>query len=202
MKALSAVGLGLLLFMRAGLVAAGPPTDQLRQTVDQLLTVLNDPQLKGEDKKNERRENLREVIYPRFDFTEMARRSLGLHWRQRSPEEQQEFVQLFTNLLEEAYFDKIESYNGEKVQYLNETVDNDYAEVETKIIGTNGQEFSVNYRLHNVNGEWQVYDVVIENISLVHNYRSQFNRVLAKSSFAELLKTMREKKFSAPEKKT
>jgi phospholipid transport system substrate-binding protein len=202
MKTLSALGLGILLLMQPVLVAAGAPGDQVRQTVDKLLAILNNPQLRGEDKKNERREKLREAIYPRFDFTEMAKRSLGPHWQRRSPEEQKEFVELFTSLLEGAYLDKIESYNGEKVQYLNETVDNDYAEVDTKIVDNNGQQFSVNYRLHNVGGDWKVYDVVIENVSLVNNYRSQFNRMLAKSSFEELLKTIREKKFSAPDKKS
>src|SRR5438128_315161 len=119
MKTLSAVGLGILLLMHPVLVVAEAPEDQVRQTVDKLLAILNNPQLRGEDKKEERRKKLREVVYPRFDFTEMAKRSLGLHWQRRSPEEQQEFVKLFTNLLEGAYLDKIESYNGEKVQYLN-----------------------------------------------------------------------------------
>jgi phospholipid transport system substrate-binding protein len=201
MKTLSAVGLGILLLMQPVLVAAEAPGDQVRQTVDKLLAILNNPQLRGEDKKNERREELRKVLYSRFDFTEMAKRSLGPHWQRRSPEEQKEFVELFTSLLEGAYLDKIESYNGEKVQYLNETVDNDYAEVDTKIVDNHGQPFSVNYRLRNGGGDWKVYDVVIENVSLVNNYRSQFNRVLAKSSFEELLKTMKEK-LSAPDKKS
>jgi phospholipid transport system substrate-binding protein len=128
----------------------------------------------------------------------MARRSLGSQWKRLSPEQQEEFVQLFTRLLEDSYLDKIESYQGEKVQYGKETVDNDYAQVETKIIDTKGHEFSVNYRLHNVNGNWKVYDVVIEDVSLVNNYRAQFNRVLANSSVEELLKRMKERAFSAP----
>src|SRR5262245_25518954 len=202
MKTFSVFVLGILLFMRPVVVIAGVPQDQLRQSVDKLVAILNDPGLKKEDKKNERREKLKEVIYQRFDFTEMAKRALGPHWQQRSPAEQQEFVKLFTGLLENAYLDKIESYNGEKVQYLNETADNNYTEVDTKIVGSNGQEFSVNYRLSNENGEWKVYDVIIENIGLVHNYRSQFDRVLAKSSFEELLQTMREKGFGTAGKKS
>ena len=200
MKMFSAVGLGILLLMPPVLVAAGAPQDQVRQTVDKLLALLADPQLRGADKANERREELRKVLYARFDFTEMAKRALGPHWQGRSPEEQKEFVELFTSLLEGAYLDKIESYNGEQVQYLDETVENDYAEVDTKIVDNHGQPFSVNYRLRNGGGDWQVYDVAIENVSLVNNYRSQFNRVLAKSSFEELLKTMKEK-VSAPDKK-
>jgi phospholipid transport system substrate-binding protein len=198
MKTLSAVALGILLLMQPIMMAAGTAGNEIRQTVDKLLAILKDPQLKGEGKKNERRNKLREVIYQRFDFTDMAKRSLGSHWQRRSPEEQKEFVKLFTNLLEEAYLDKIESYNGEKVQYLKEREDNDYAEVDTKIVDQKGQDFSVDYRLHNVNGDWKVYDVLIEDVSLVNNYRAQFNRVLAKSSFEELLNRMKERKFSAP----
>lgn len=198
MKALSTVGLAILLLVQPVWLAAGVPGDQVRQTTDKLLAILKDPQLKGESKKNERRDKLREVIYQRFDFTEMARRSLGSEWRRRSPEEQKEFVKLFTGLLERAYLDNIESYNGEKFRYLKEQEDNNHAEVDTKIIDNKGQEFSVNYRLHKVNGDWKVYDVVIEDISLVNNYRSQFNRVLATSSYEELVNRMKGKTLSAP----
>jgi phospholipid transport system substrate-binding protein len=197
MKTLSTVGLAILLLVQSVWVAAGVPGDQVRQTADKVLAILKDPQLKGESKKNERRDKLREVIYQRFDFTEMARRSLGSEWRRRSAEEQKEFVKLFTGLLERAYLDNIESYNGEKFRYLKEQEDNNHAEVDTKIIDNKGQEFSVNYRLHKVNGDWKVYDVVIEDISLVNNYRSQFNRVLATSSYEELVNRMKGKTLSA-----
>ena len=198
MKTLSTVGLAILLLVQPVWVAAGVPGDQVRQSVDKLLAILKDPQLKGESKKNERRDKLKEVIYQRFDFTEMARRSLGSEWRRRSPEEQREFVKLFTGLLERAYLDNIESYNGEKFRYLKEQEDNNYAQVDTKIIDNKGQEFSVNYRLHNRNGDWKVYDVVIEDISLINNYRSQFNRMLATSSYEELVNRMKGKTLSAP----
>jgi phospholipid transport system substrate-binding protein len=198
MKTLSTVGLAILLLVQPVWVAAGVPGDQVRQTTDKLLAILKDPQLKGESKKNERRDKLKEVIYQRFDFTEMARRSLGTEWRRHSPEEQREFVKLFTGLLEQAYLDNIESYNGEKFRYLKEQEDNNHAQVDTKITGNKGQEFSVNYRLHNRNGDWKVYDVVIEEISLVNNYRSQFNRVLATSSYEELVNRMKGKTLSAP----
>ena len=197
MKALSTVGLAILLLVQPVWVAAGVPGDQVHQTTDKLLAILKDPQLKGESKKNERRDKLKELIYQRFDFTEMARRSLGSEWRRRSLEEQKEFVKLFTGLLERTYLDNIESYNGEKFQYLKEQEDNNHAQVDTKIIDNKGQEVSVNYRLHKVNGDWKVYDVVIAEISLVNNYRSQFNRVLAKSSYEELVNRMKGKTFSA-----
>src|SRR6266536_1585616 len=195
MKALSTVGLAILLLVQPVWVAAGVPGDQVHQTTDKLLAILKDPQLKGESKRNERRDKLKELIYQRFDFTEMARRSLGSEWRRRSPEEQKEFVKLFTGLLERTYLDNIESYNGEKFQYLKEQEDNNHAQVDTKIIDNKGQEVSVNYRLHKVNGDWKVYDVVIAEISLVNNYRSQFNRVLATSSYEELVNRMKGKTF-------
>ena len=193
MKRMAAFGLGIFLFMQPVSVAAGAPGDQVRQSVDKLLAILADPRLKQEGKKNERREELKKVIYQRFDFTEMARRALGPEWRRHTPEEQKEFVQLFTDLLERAYLKQIESYNDQKVRYLNEREDHGYAEVDTKIVDNKGQEFSVNYRLDNVNGDWKVYDVVIEDISLVNNYRAQFSRVLASSSYQELVHRMKDK---------
>ena len=193
MKGMAAFGLGIFLFMQPVSVAAGAPGDQVRQTVDKLLAMLKDPQLKQEGRKNERHDELKKLVYQRFDFTEMARRSLGPEWRRHTPEEQKEFVQLFTDLLERAYLEQIESYNGEKVQYLSEREDHGYAEVATKIVDNKGQEFSVNYRLHNVNGDWKVYDVVVEDISVVNNYRAQFSRVLARSSYQELVHGMKDK---------
>jgi phospholipid transport system substrate-binding protein len=198
-KILPAVAFGIALLIQPVFATAATPGEQLRQSVDKLLDILKDPQLKRKEK--ERREKLKEVIYQRFDFTEMAKRSLGPEWRRLSPEQQKEFVRLFTALLEDAYLDRIESYNGEKVQYGKERQDGDYAEVDTKITDDKGREFSLDYRLYNVNGDWKVYDVVIEDVSLVNNYRSQFNRVLSKSSVEDLLKRMREKQFTAPKAK-
>jgi len=193
MKRMAAFGLGIFLFMQPVSVSAGAPGDQVRQTVDKLLAILKDPQLKQEGRKNERHDELKKLIYQRFDFTEMARRALGPEWRRHTPEEQKEFAQLFTDLLERAYLKQIESYNNQKVRYLNEREDSSYAQVDTKIVDNKGQEFSVNYRLHNVNGDWKVYDVVIEDISLVNNYRAQFRRVLASSSYQELVHGMKDK---------
>jgi phospholipid transport system substrate-binding protein len=191
----------LLVMMTPGTpLSAGEPTEQLRQSIDSLVSVLKSSEFKGEAKAKERRQKLRELIYPRFDFTEMAKRALGSHWQRRNPEEQNEFVKLFTALLEDAYLDTIESYKGEKVQYLNERLDQNFAQVDTKITDPQGQDYSINYRLHNVGGEWKIYDVIIENISLVNNYRSQFNRILGKSSYEELIAAMKEKKLAAPKK--
>jgi phospholipid transport system substrate-binding protein len=185
--------LGTSLFLLALPAGAGAPTEQTRATADKVLSLLNNPQLRSAARKNERREQLRAVIYPRFDFAEMAKRSLGPQWSHRSPQEQREFVRLFTEVLESSYLNQIESYNGEKISYGRETLDNDHAEVSTKVVSKKGEEFSVNYILRSVDGEWKVYDVVIENISLVNNYRSQFNRILAKASFDELLRKLQAK---------
>jgi phospholipid transport system substrate-binding protein len=198
-KPLAVIGLAMALLLPAILQAA-TPTESVRETVDNILAILKDPALKREQKKKERREKLKEVIYRRFDFTEMAKRSLSSEWRRHSPEEQKEFVQLFRELLENAYLDKIESYNGQEVRYLKERVDNNYAEVDTKLVDNKGQEISIVYRLYNTGGDWKVYDVVIEDISLVNNYRAQFSRVLAKSSYAELVDRMKKKQINAPGK--
>ena len=190
--------LEMLVLLSAGTGIAGEANDQLKQSVDKVLAILNDPTLKGTGNSQERRQKVKEVIYARFDFNEMAKRSLGPQWQKRSPEEQKEFVELFTSLLEYSYIENIDSYNGEKIRFVNQRQDKDFAEVNTKLINNKGQEFSLDYRLKNENGDWKVIDVVIENISLVNNYRAQFNRLLAKSSFAELLDTMRQKKLSVP----
>jgi phospholipid transport system substrate-binding protein len=192
MKLLAAIALGFLLLLQPVVAAAAEPGEQVRQTVDNLLAIVKDPGLAGESNKNERRQQLKQLINQRFDFTEMAKRSLGPEWRRRSPAQQKEFVQLFGDLLERTYLDQIESYSREKVRYLDQLADGPYAKVTTKIVDSKGQEYAVDYRLHNVNGDWKVYDVVIENVSLVNNYRAQFSRALTKSSFQELLDAMRQ----------
>lgn len=185
--------LGASLILVAVPAGAGVPTEQIRVTADKVLSILNNPELRTAARKNERREQLRAVIYPRFDFAEMAKRSLGTEWSRRSPEEQREFVRLFTEVLENSYVNTIESYNGEKITYGRENLDKDHAEVFTKIVTKKGEEFAINYVLRSVDSEWKVYDVVIENISLVNNYRSQFNHILATASFNELLRKLQAK---------
>ena len=176
---------------------AGAPTEQIQSAVEKATTILKDPKLQPEAKRKE----LREAVYPKFDFAEMARRSLGSHWQRRSPEEQRDFVKVFTELIENSYMSTLESYQGEKVVIGTEKQDKEFAEVDTKIFTKKGEEFSVNYRMRQSGSDWKVYDVVIENISLVNNYRSQFNRVIAQSSFEELFRKMKDKQFDAAGKK-
>ena len=192
-----AVALGILLLLSPGFATAGTAADQLRGSIDRIRAILMDPTLKGDSKKPRRWEKLRQVVYSRFDFGEMAKRSLGTEWQKRSSEERKEFVRLFSALVENAYLDKLDSYNGENVDFVNERQDKNFSEVNTKLVDNRGEEFAIDYRLHNVNGDWQVFDVVIENISVVNNYRAQFKRVLAKSSYLELVQSMKEKALRA-----
>lgn len=186
----------LLTFVYRVAANAGVPTDQVRGTVDRVLAIVQDPKLKSKDKVNERRELLRRVIEARFDFAEMAKRSLGAEWRRLKPSQQQEFVELFTDLLRDAYVADIESYKGEKVVYTRETQEDQFATVHTMIRSPDGTEYSLEYRLQLIGKEWKAYDVVIENVSIVNNYRSQFARLINKSSYDGLIRALKEKTLS------
>lgn len=175
-----------------GAARGGEPTEQIRGAIDRGLEIIRRPGLQGDARKAERRALLRKELFPYFAFDEMARRSLGVYWKDRTPQERQEFVKLFTDLLENSYAGKIEGYKGEKITYGKETADPPYAEVRTTIVTPQGQEYAVDYRLLKNPDRWRVYDVVIEGVSLVNNYRSQFSGILQKSSFEELTKKLRE----------
>ncbi|HET7005781.1 MAG TPA: ABC transporter substrate-binding protein [Candidatus Binatia bacterium] len=190
----------VLLSAFANTVQAGAPTEQVRQTADKVLQVLQDPQFKSNSNAAQRRDQLTQILASRFDFAEMAKRSLGANWQKGSAAEQQQFVRLFTNLLENSYIGQIEAYSGEKINYGRESVEQNQADVETKIVTKKGEEVSVNYKLKADGGNWKVYDVVIENVSLVNNFRNQFNRMLAKGSFADLITQLETKSTIKPER--
>ena len=139
----------------------------------------------------ERRAGIVRVSHELFDFTEIARRALGQHWKDVSPGEQDEFVGLFTDVLDRAFIASVDGYTNENVAFLGEAIDGAWAQVRSRIIPTKGAAISIDYRLHEGNSRWTVYDVVCEHVSLVANYRSQFNSVIRASSFAELLERMR-----------
>lgn len=183
----------LALALLAGLGAApvAGPTAQIRGAIDRTLEVLKRPDLKSKARAAERRDLLRKEIRPVFDFEEMSKRALGPSWRQRTPKEKADFVGLFTELLENAYLGKIESYRGEKIEYAGETIDPPYAVVKTLIVTDKSQEVRVDYRMIREGDQWRIYDVVIEGVSLVNNYRSQFNSILQNSSFDALLTKLR-----------
>jgi len=170
-------------------VFAVTPTEQLQATIQQVLTIVNDsPGQRAERRK----EQLRETLMPRFDWVEMARQTLGKHW-DNVPSRHGEFVSAFADFLGNSYVGKIGSYNDEKILFVEETVNQHQALVKTKIVSTKGEATAVNYKLHRIDDEWKVYDVVVEDISLVVNFRSQFNRILTKGSFDDLLRQMKEK---------
>ena len=184
-----------ILWLAAGsdAIHAGEPLTFVKTAVDGAIAVLKDPKLKPADHKMERIERLKEIVNPMFDYDEMARRSLGAHWRRRSSAEQAEFVGLFRAFLEKIYSDKIDFYDGQRVMFGRETIDQDYAQVDSTMINAKGEESSVVYRLKRTDGKWKVYDAVVENISIVNNYRSQFDRVISKSSYEELKRMLKEK---------
>ena len=170
---------------------AGAPTEQLKQRVDQVVKVVDDPALAG--KTAERHAAVRKIAEEVFDYPDTARRALGPHWNARSPQEREEFVQLFADLLDRAYVGKIDLYQGEKVSYVGETVDGDGATVRTRIVTKRGSEVPVDYRMHLTNGRWLVYDVIIEGVSLISNYRNQFNKVVQTESYQSLVQKLRAK---------
>ena len=170
---------------------AGAPTDQLRQRVDEVIKVVDDPALSG--KLAERHAAVRKIAEGVFDYPATAQRALGVHWNARTPQEREEFVQLFADLLARAYIGKIDLYQGEKVRYADETIAGDQATVKTRIVTKRGSEVPVDYRMHAQNGRWLVYDVVIEGVSLISNYRTQFNKVVQTESYQSLLQKLKAK---------
>jgi phospholipid transport system substrate-binding protein len=178
----------LFLLGVASSASAGPPTDQLRVGIERVLKTLTDPALQGPDRVAERRRALREITDPMFDWSEMARRALGRHWHTRTETERQEFVPLFHNLLERTYVTRIERYDGEQITYTGESIDGDQATVRTKILDRTNRELPVDYRmLRGPDGRWVIYDVLIEGVSLVANYRSQFDQIIRTASYERLV---------------
>jgi len=170
---------------------AGPPTDQLKQRVDEVIRVLDDPSLKAQPAQ--RHAAIRKIAENIFDYPNTARRALGTHWNARTPEERKEFVALFADLLDRAYLSKIDLYQGEKVRYTNEAVDGDEVTVKTMLLTPRGTSIPVDYRMHLVDGRWLVYDVIIEGVSLVSSYRQQFNKIIVTESYPSLLQKLRSK---------
>jgi phospholipid transport system substrate-binding protein len=188
--ALAAVVVALVLGGVAGALA-GVPTETVRDYTDAVVRVLEDPALKTDDRRAERRAAVRKIAIDIFDIQETARRALGHHWQQRTPQEREEFVQLFADLLERTYIDKIDLFGGERLKFTEEKVDGEHAVVRAKVVTKQGAEVPVEARMLNRTGRWQIYDIVIENISLIGNYRSQFDRIIRSSSYGELARRLR-----------
>lgn len=172
------------------------PTERISATEIEIRSIILDPKFKGEAMKEERRKLLRPVLTACFDFEEMAKRSLGPHWR-HYPDRQKEFVRIFTDFLERSYIGHIESFNDEVITYVKENVDGKYAEVySTVTLPESNTTITLDYKLHDQNGDWKVYDVIVMNVSMVNNYRSQFNRVISKDGFDVLVTKLKEKSGS------
>jgi phospholipid transport system substrate-binding protein len=193
------VGTLALLALAAGPARAGAPTDQLRVHIDRVIKTLDDPALKGEGKAEQRRGTVRTVASEIFDVPETARRALGTHWQARTPTERDEFARLFGDLLEHAYIGKIDRYEGEQIKYGAESIEGQQAVVRTRIVTKQGTEIPVDYRMHQRNGRWLVYDVMIEGVSLVGNYRTQFNKIIQSGSYADLVQRLKAKSVAPSE---
>ena len=174
-------------------VYAGAPLDAVQANVNKVLDVLRDPKLKGDSAKEIKKEKLRVIYGQMFNEVELARRTLTRNWNELNPAQQQEFIRLFRQVLENAYIDKILSYTNERTVFSREIMlSTDQAEVQTKII-TSSREIPIFYRVILKDGAWKVYDVVVENVSLVQNYRNQFKSILASHTPDQMLETLRKK---------
>ena len=167
--------------------------DEIRVAVTQALQILKEPEMKSNHERKELDARLGKIIDPVFDFREMAKRSLGIHWRDLTSEKRQEFVPLFQDFLSNVYLGRIAFYNGEKVRFTCETVGKNYAEVDTQVVAKNGEQDPVVYMLKRTDSDWKIYDVIVDNISIDNNYRSQFDRVISRSSYQELVKRIKQK---------
>ena len=166
---------------------AGPPTDQLRDGIERIFRILSDPEMSGDAKAAQRKATVTRIAGEIFDFTEMSKRTLGQHWDKRTPAERQDFARLFTELIQRSYFSKIDEHGSEKTVFGSETVDGDHVVVRTKFLLPRGVQMPLDYSMHNVGGRWRVYDLSIDGISLVANYRSQFNKIIRTSSYEDLV---------------
>jgi phospholipid transport system substrate-binding protein len=188
-----ALALSLNLVLAVSGALAGPPTEIVKSVVGKTQEILRNPSYHGPARKAERRRLIKQTVDQRFDYQEMARRSLGATWGSLNSSQRQDFVRLFAELLEASYSDKIEKYAGDiRIDYVDESVDDEYAEVRTQVVRANDR-IPFNYRLYKESGGWMIYDIAIEGVSLVSNYRSQFGKIIHESSYTELVRRLRNK---------
>lgn len=172
--------------------AAITATEAVKSSIEQVVGLLEDKELKKADRVMERRQRLQKIFNDRFSYEEMSKRSLGAHWNNLNETQRQQFVDLFRQLLARSYTGTIEGYSGERFQYLGERNEGEYAEVRTKLLSRKG-EIPINYRLFSKSGEWQVYDIVVDGISMVSNYRAQFTKIIRASSYEDLVQKLQNK---------
>lgn len=189
-----AVALFAILFTTALPANAGAPTDQLKGTIDNILVVLQNDSFKGPANKAARRTALGEVVSKRFSFKEMSKRSLGKNWKKTTTDEKRAFVAAFKALIQNSYFTKMEQYTDEEINYTSEKIRGKSSAVKTIVITSSGTEIPIEYRMKiNKKSEWMVYDIVVEGISLISNYRSSFASELKKSTIANLTASLEKK---------
>ena len=187
-----ALAMWILLAAGSGAQPEVSPTQVVQSATEQVLRVVQDSEATPA-LQDRRRRDVQRIADRLFDFPEMARRALAIHWRDRTPQEQGEFVVVFKQLLGRAYLGKLENYAGEQIVYLGETVDGDFATVRSKIVTGRGAEIPVDYRLHLVGSRWAVYDVAVQGVSFVGNYRGQFDKIIRSSSYQSLMRELRAK---------
>lgn len=172
---------------------AGAPTEQVKKTTDKIIAILSDPTLKSPEKAAERKRLIRQAVDEQFNWEEMSRRTLARHWRKRTDEEKKEFIDLYGKLLERTYLDKVDGYSGEKVLYEGERIDGKYAVIKVKVLTKQETAILTEYRLKRKGDDWLVYDISVEGVSLIHNYRTQFNSIIIRSSYKDLIKKLNTK---------
>ena len=182
----------LLFFLELPITQASEITDGVKNTIDSIMDIVSKEELKKDAKKPERRQLIREVVSKKFSYYEMSRRSLAKHWKKRTPKEKKEFMSLFGKLLENSYANKIESYTDEKIIYVKELVKGNVALVKT-IIQKNDDAIPVDYKLIKVDNDWKIYDFIVEGVSMIRNYRTQFKKIIHKSSYEELVSKLKKK---------
>lgn len=188
-----ALAMWLLLAAGGGAQPEIGPTQVVQMATEQVLQAVQDGQLAAPPSQERRRLEVQRIADRLFDFHEMSRRALALHWRERTPQEQSEFVAVFKQMLGRAYIGRLQSYAGEQVVYLSEHLDGEFATVRSKIVTGRGVEIPVDYRLHQVGVRWVVYDVAVSGVSFVANYRGQFDKIIRSSSYAALMRDLKVK---------
>lgn len=178
---------------------ATTPAEILRAAVEEVTQILEDPSLKPQAYARERQARVRAVVFDLIDFADISRRALGRHWRTLSPSEREEFVPLFRDFLEHTYLPKIALYKGERVRFSGEAVDGDLATVQTLVITRQGTEIPVAYRLVQRTGNWRIVDISVEGISFTANYRAQFDQIIQRGSYQELVRRLKQKLAAPPE---
>lgn len=202
MKSLSPIFCTILLLALASAVRAESPMGEIKSTTEQVLVLLKNPKLQGDARKKERQQLVRDAMDKRFAWEQSARACLGRHWTKRTPEEKAEFVKLFGEFLKDNYSDKVATYYNDldKIDYQGEKiVDGDYASVKIVLTTKAKVDHPIEYRMQKAKGDdWMVYDVVIEGVSLVKNYRDQFDAIIAKSGYEGLIKEIKSKQSINP----